>query len=201
MRPGSLKTMQNGNWRDAAFPYAGWQRVGAIIDSGPEIGGPHPRQHWRQCGMCLTAICRRLFHLEHAGPPYRWLHVGEDCALAMTRGDLRTVAEREADAWNQERKRIVGNPSEFQRALAAPWSYEVFANFGWQMSVRGRPWRKLADGNVTIFDAPTGWKVAIYLDVFRRPKFSVQVYPEIEAARAAAWKMLGQLRAALGSKG
>ena len=54
----------------------------------------------------------------------------------MTGGDLRTPAKREADAWEQERERIVDDSTEFQRALNAPWSYEVFANFGWRLTDR-----------------------------------------------------------------
>jgi hypothetical protein len=50
--------------------------------------------------------------------------------------DLRTPAKREADAWEQERERIVDDSTEFQRALNAPWSYEVFANFGWRLTDR-----------------------------------------------------------------
>jgi hypothetical protein len=71
--------------------------------------------------------------------------------LAVTGGDLRTPAQPEADVREQERERIANDHTEFQRALNAPWSYAVFANFGCQLTYRGRPWRKLADGNVTIF--------------------------------------------------
>jgi hypothetical protein len=94
------------------------------------------------------------------------------------RDDRRRSAhpgQAKADAWEQERERIVDGSTEFQRALNAPWSYEVFANFGWRLTDRGRPSRKLADGNVTFFDVPTGWKVSIYLDARRRPGFSSKV--------------------------
>jgi hypothetical protein len=73
--------MQHGNWRLEEFPKTGWVRIGPPLDHGAD------RKNHKQCEMCRTAHYRRGFHLEHVGPPYRTLHVGEDCALVLTGGD------------------------------------------------------------------------------------------------------------------
>jgi hypothetical protein len=186
--------MQHGHWREVDFPKSGWMRIGKLIDLGPEQDGPHPRRHWQQCGMCQTAVCRYLYHLEHADPTYRWLNVGEECALGLTGGDLRTPEEREADEWKEEHTRIRSDPSLFERACLEPWSRQIFDNFGWTINHKGHPWRKLADGNVTLFRSGAGWKIAVFLDEIGRPKYSRRVYPTVEAARETAWDMLNWLR-------
>jgi hypothetical protein len=125
--------------------------------------------------------------------------------MMLTGGDLRTPSERVADAWEQERTRIMSDPTEFQRALDAPWSREVFANFGWREAPTGNPHRRLADGNVTLFAKGDLWKVSIYLDG-RKPTyrargvscdFSKNAFTTVEEARDHAWRHLVRFRAQL----
>jgi hypothetical protein len=193
--------MQKGHWREVDFPKTDWRVITHLDDPGPD------RKLWLQCGMCKTAVCRWLHHVEHAGPPYRWLHVGADCAMMMTGGDLRTPDERAADAWEQEHDRIINDPAEFQRALDAPWSWEVFANFGWHQAPTGNPHRRLADGNVTLYAKANRWKVSIYLDgrkpIYRAKgvscDFSLKGFPTVEEAREHAWRHLVRFREQLTS--
>jgi hypothetical protein len=194
--------MQKGHWREVDFPKTDWRVITHLDDPGPD------RKLWQQCGMCKTAVCRWLHHVEHAGPPYRCLQVGADCAVMLTGGDLRTPSERAADAWEQERERIISDPVEFQRALDTPWSWEVFANFGWYPTPgKGNPRRPLADGSVTLFANGNRWKVSIYLDG-RKPiyqargrpcDFSFQSFDTVEKAREHAWRHLVRFREQLTS--
>jgi hypothetical protein len=168
--------MQNGHWRKPGFPKSGWVVLRPKIDLGRRA---------QLCGMCWSSVYRYIVHVEHFGPPHRCLDVGEDCALALTGGDMRTRAEREGDT---ERRQIEHNRLEFQRAIDTPWNYGTFARYGWAMSKRGNPWRRLACGKVTLFPRDGGWKACWELGT--GPEFLPDVYPDEKTARRTAYEYL-----------
>jgi hypothetical protein len=176
--------VRNGNWRDPGFPKSGWVLINRIVPEAPQ-----------QCGVCQTSVCYTIHRLEHAGPPYRVVEAGKDCAWELTGGDLRTRAEREADALaKQEAAAAAQMVDYFERAQNCPWDYAAFANYGWSESQNGNPVRRLAGGCVTLFRRDGGWKSAIILDEIDRKLFSAAVSPDVSSARLFAWRWLCALR-------